>query len=64
VIAEALNTPGPVIVEGVVDPYEPPMPPKITSKEAEKFAEALVRGEPNRTKIALTVASDEVHELV
>jgi pyruvate dehydrogenase (quinone)/pyruvate oxidase len=64
IVAQALSTPGPVIVEGLVDPFEPPLPPKITPQEATKFAEALARGEPNRTKIALTVASDEVHELI
>jgi pyruvate dehydrogenase (quinone)/pyruvate oxidase len=64
IVAQALVTPGPVIVEGLVDPFEPPMPPKITPRQAEKFAEALVRGEPNRTKIALTVASDDIHELI
>src|SRR4029079_8539623 len=26
---QALNTPGPVLIEAVVDPNEPPMPPKI-----------------------------------
>ena len=39
-VAQALNTPGPVIVEGVVDPFEPPMPPKITRDQAEKFAKS------------------------
>ncbi|HKP52951.1 MAG TPA: thiamine pyrophosphate-dependent enzyme [Chloroflexia bacterium] len=61
---EALATPGPVIIEAVVDPFEPPMPPKITLEQATKFAQSLVRGEPNREKIALTVASDIVRELV
>ena len=64
VIQQALNTDGPVVVEGVVDPYEPPMPAKITARQAEKFAESLIRGEPNREKIALTVTSDKVRELV
>src|SRR6184192_1110305 len=27
---QALSTPGPVIVEAVVDPYEPPMPASVT----------------------------------
>jgi pyruvate dehydrogenase (quinone)/pyruvate oxidase len=61
---QALNTPGPVIVQAVVDPFEPPMPPKVTVEQAVKFAESLARGEPNRGKIALTVASDKVRELV
>ena len=55
---------GPVLVEAVVDPYEPPMPPKVSLRQAEKFAESLVRGEPNRTKIVTTIAEDRVRELV
>ena len=60
----ALATPGPVVVQAVVDPLEPPMPPKITVEQARKFAMSLVRGEPNREKIALTVLGDRVRELV
>jgi len=33
-------------------------------KQAEKFAESLLRGEPNRGKIISTVAEDRVRELV
>lgn len=64
ILDEALNTPGPVLIEAVVDPFEPPMPPKITAEQALKFSEALARGTPNRKKIALTIASDRVRELV
>ncbi|GJL62924.1 MAG: pyruvate oxidase [Nitrospirales bacterium] len=60
----ALATPGPVIVEAIVDPFEPPMPPKVTFEQASKFAQSLARGEPNREKIALTVISDKVRELI
>jgi pyruvate dehydrogenase (quinone) len=60
----ALQTPGPVIVQAIVDPFEPPMPAKVTADQALKFAESLARGEPNRRKIALTVASDKVRELI
>ena len=64
IIEQALNTPGPVLVEAVVDPFEPPMPPKTTLKQATKFAESLMRGEPNREKIIATVLSDKVREVV
>jgi pyruvate dehydrogenase (quinone) len=63
-LEEALAMPGPVVIEAVVDPFEPPMPPKITPDQAMKFARALARGEPNRQKIALTAVSDKVRELV
>jgi pyruvate dehydrogenase (quinone) len=51
-------------VQGVVDPLEPPMPAKVTVKQMAHFAESLIRGEPNRQKIALTVLSDKVRELI
>ena len=59
-----LNAPGPAILQAVVDPLEPPMPGKVKAEQALHFAEALARGEPNRSKIALTVASDKVREMV
>jgi pyruvate dehydrogenase (quinone)/pyruvate oxidase len=64
VLDQALGTPGPVLVEAVVDPFEPPMPPKVTVKQAAKFAQSLARGEPNRARIALTVLEDKVRELI
>jgi pyruvate dehydrogenase (quinone)/pyruvate oxidase len=64
ILDQAFSTPGPVIVEAVVDPFVPPMPAKVTLEQATKFAEALARGEPNGTKIAWTVLSDKVRELV
>jgi pyruvate dehydrogenase (quinone)/pyruvate oxidase len=54
----------PVLIEAVVDQFTPPMPAKIKASQALKLAEALVRGEPNRSKIALTNAYDKVRELV
>jgi pyruvate dehydrogenase (quinone) len=64
ILQRALDTPGPVIVEAIVDPFTPPMPAKVTFDQAKKFAESLARGEPNRSKIAWTVLSDKVRELV
>jgi len=55
---------GPVLVEAVVDQFTPPMPAKIKASQAVKLAEALLRGEPNRAKIALTNAHDKIRELV
>jgi pyruvate dehydrogenase (quinone) len=36
----------------------------VTLEQAAKFAESLIKGEPNRKKIALTVLEDKVKELV
>jgi pyruvate dehydrogenase (quinone)/pyruvate oxidase len=64
VLREALATPGPVLVEATVDPHEPPMPPKATLKQVSNLARALAEGTPARGKIALTLASDVVREIV
>jgi pyruvate dehydrogenase (quinone)/pyruvate oxidase len=64
ILRQALATPGPVLVEAVVDPHEPPMPPKVDLKQAAKFAQSLASGTPNASTIALTVASNTVREII
>jgi pyruvate dehydrogenase (quinone)/pyruvate oxidase len=64
ILDEALAVHGPVLIEAVVDPYEPPMPPSVTVEQAAHFAKSLAKGEPNRKKIALTVAEDKIREMV
>jgi pyruvate dehydrogenase (quinone)/pyruvate oxidase len=59
-----LAAPGPAILQAVVDPLEPPLPGKVTAEQAVHLAESLVRGEPNRGKIALTAVSEKVRELI
>ena len=63
-LGDALEKRGPGLIEAVVDPYAPPIPPKLRAKDALHLAEALARGTPHRGRLALTVASDVVRELV
>lgn len=63
-LREALARPGPCLVEAVVDPFEPPFPPKIEAKQALHMAKALASGTPHAMKTALTLASDTVRELL
>jgi pyruvate dehydrogenase (quinone) len=63
-VEQFLAAPGPAILQAVVDQLEPPLPGKIKAEQALHFAESLARGEPNRSKIALTAISDKVRELV
>ncbi len=63
-VGNVFGIPGPALIEATVDPNEPPMPPKIEAKQAMNFAQALAKGTPGGGKIALTVASDKVRELV
>ncbi|HEY2393054.1 MAG TPA: thiamine pyrophosphate-dependent enzyme [Candidatus Angelobacter sp.] len=62
--ALAANAGGPVLIEAVVDPFEAPMPAKVTFDQAVKFAESLARGEPNSKKIVATQIADKVRELI
>jgi pyruvate dehydrogenase (quinone) len=64
ILEQALAVRGPVIVQAVVDPYEPPMPPKATVAQAAKFAESLIRGEPHRGQIFGTVVENAIRELI
>src|ERR1700712_4517287 len=60
----ALAMPGPVIIEAVVDPFTALLPAKIKTDQALHFSESLMKGEPNRMKIALTAASDTVRQII
>jgi pyruvate dehydrogenase (quinone) len=64
ILKEALRHKGPVVIQAVVDPNEPPMPGKITTRQALHFAEALARGEKDRWGIIKTVVEDRVREVV
>jgi pyruvate dehydrogenase (quinone) len=61
-LREALDIPGPVVIECVVDPLEPPWPPVITSDEQKKLIAAMARGERNRRPIGLTMVRHAAQE--
>ena len=60
-IAHALNDPGPVVIDAIVDPYEPLAPPDM-AEFAENYGHALrlglQSGMPNATRIGLTLARE------
>jgi pyruvate dehydrogenase (quinone)/pyruvate oxidase len=59
---EALSWDGPVIVECVVDPHEPPIPAKVKKQQVTHLASALKAGTPNRNRIALQMVKDMLDE--
>ncbi len=63
-LERALASNKPSLIEVVVDPFEPPMPPKVSVKQALHFAEALAKGQPSGGKIALTLFRDKLNELL
>ncbi len=64
VLEEALATEGPVLVDALVDPLEPPMPPRATLEQAAHLGKALLRGEPDAGKIISTILGNKIRELV
>ena len=59
-----LNTPGPAVLEAVVDPLTAPLPGKIKGQQALHFVESLVRGEPDAAEIFATAMKDKAKQLV
>lgn len=62
-LAEALASKRPSLVEVEVDPFEPPMPSKVSLKQVEHLGKALVRGQPDGGRLALTLFRDKLSEL-
>jgi pyruvate dehydrogenase (quinone) len=62
-LADALAFEGPALVDVVVNPDEPPMPPKIRYDQAKGFAEAFLRGQPRRAAIASTLLHDKLDQM-
>ncbi len=64
ILDQALAEPGPCVIQAVTDPFEAPLPPRIRPEQALHFAEALARGQPHRTRIALASLSEKVREMI
>jgi pyruvate dehydrogenase (quinone) len=62
-VRDALDHPGPAVVDCVVNPHEPPLPGKIQFEQAKGFAEAFLRGQPDKLATARTLIKDQVDKL-
>ena len=62
-VKEALEHPGPALVDVTVNPDEPPMPAKITYEEAKNFVTAFLKGQPRRAAITATLFEDKIDQL-
>ena len=62
-IQQALEFDGPSLVDVDVDPNEPPLPGRVEPKQARKFAEAFLRGQPHKAAIATTLFKDRIEQL-
>jgi len=64
VLRDALAHRGPAVIQAVVDANEPPMPGQVTTEQAIKFAEALLKGQKEGGKILKTLLEDKFREVV
>ncbi len=62
-VKEALAHDGPALVDCLTNPDEPPMPAKVDYAMAKGFAEAFLRGQPQKRRIASTLLKDKIGEL-
>ncbi|WP_181321953.1 thiamine pyrophosphate-dependent enzyme [Trinickia symbiotica] len=61
-LKDALAMPGPVLIECIVDPLEPPWPPMVKKDDVRLLYDALARGEVNRKQIGLTIGRHAAQE--
>ena len=59
-----LDLPGPAVLEAVIDPLMPPLPPTVKPEQAFRFAESLARGEPKARKILEEALIERAREIV
>jgi pyruvate dehydrogenase (quinone) len=62
-IKSALAHQGPALVDVAVNPHEPPLPGEIKFEQAKGFAQAFLRGQPDRLDTARTIVKDQIDKL-
>jgi pyruvate dehydrogenase (quinone) len=60
----ALAADRPAVIDAVVDPNEPPMPPHVTFKQARAMARSMVKGDADRSHVIRESVKEVVEELV
>ena len=61
---EALASDRPSVLEAVVDPNVPPLPPHVSAEQAANLAEALIRGDPDRGDVLRRSFREKLAELL
>jgi pyruvate dehydrogenase (quinone) len=60
----ALAADRPTVLDVLVDPNVPPLPPHITSDQAEAMAKSLLKGDPDRIPVLRQTFRDLVEDFV
>ena len=63
-VRNAMKESKPTLIEAYVDPFEPPMPPKIDMVFVNNLAKSFAKGQPYKGRIGLTLFRDKVHEVL
>jgi pyruvate dehydrogenase (quinone) len=63
-IHQSMKERKPTIIEAYVDPFEPPMPPKVEMSFVNNLAESFARGQPYASRIGLTLFRNQVHNIL
>jgi pyruvate dehydrogenase (quinone) len=61
---EALSSDRPTVLEAVVDPEVPPLPPHVDFEQMTNLAAALVKGDPERTDVMARSLREKLLELL
>ena len=61
-IHQAMKEKKPTIIEAHVDPFEPPMPPKVEMEFVNNLAKSFAKGQPYSRRIGLTLFRNQVHQ--
>jgi len=59
-LAMAKDNLKPVIVEAYVDPFEPPMPPRVEPEFVKNIVESFAKGQPYTKRIGLTLFRNQI----
>jgi pyruvate dehydrogenase (quinone) len=61
---DALSADRPVVLDAIVDPEEPPLPPHIKLEEARMMARSVLKGDPGRVPAMLQSAREKIDEFL
>ncbi len=64
VLEQALAEPGPALVEAIINPNDPLLPPKRMEEYAKNLEKALQAGTPGREKIEQALAEEPAHTML
>lgn len=62
IMHEAMRENKPTIIEAYVDPFDPPMPPKVEAEFVKNLTESFAKGQPYASRIGLTLFRNQIHE--